>query len=144
MPNTQYTRLAEPQWPLLNKFYRAHQSPMKAVREAQLWVGKRDEIIAGLCLRPMEGGFWLTGLFVDPACRAQGVAANLMAHALQQVEGPVWLFCHPDLRGFYERNGFSTGPLLPYALAERLARYARSKPMIAMAMERRAPALDAI
>jgi GNAT superfamily N-acetyltransferase len=132
MPNTQYTQLAEPLWPLLNKFYRTHQSSMKAVRDAQLWVGKRGEIIAGLCLRPMAEGFWLTGLFVDPALRGQGIAAALMAQALLPITAPVWLFCHPDLRGFYERNGFTANPLLPYALAERLARYNRSKPMIAM------------
>ncbi|MCU1748322.1 GNAT family N-acetyltransferase [Pseudomonas sp. 6D_7.1_Bac1] len=132
MPNTQYTQLAEPLWPLLNKFYRTHQSSMKAVRDAQLWVGKRGEIIAGLCLRPMAEGFWLTGLFVDPALRGQGIAAALMAQALLPITAPVWLFCHPDLRAFYERNGFTANPLLPYALAERLARYNRSKPMIAM------------
>jgi GNAT superfamily N-acetyltransferase len=135
MPNTQYTQLAEPLWPLLNKFYRSHQSSMKAVRDAQLWVGKRDEIIAGLCLRPMAEGFWLTGLFVDPALRGQGIAGALMAQALVQIKAPVWLFCHPDLREFYERNGFTADPLLPYALAERLARYKRNKPMIAMGFQ---------
>ncbi|MGE8096403.1 GNAT family N-acetyltransferase [Pseudomonas fluorescens] len=135
MPNTQYTQLAEPLWPLLNKFYRSHQSSMKAVRDAQLWVGKRDEIIAGLCLRPMTEGFWLTGLFVDPALRGQGIAGALMAQALVQIKAPVWLFCHPDLRSFYECNGFTADPLLPYALAERLARYKRNKPMIAMGFQ---------
>ncbi|MNQ50764.1 Acetyltransferase (GNAT) family protein [compost metagenome] len=132
MPDTRYTRLDEPLWPLMNKFYRTHQSSMKAVRDAQLWVGKRDEIIAGLCLRPIADGFWLTGLFVDPGCRGQGIAGALMAEALQPISAPVWLFCHPDLREFYERNGFAAGPQLPYALAERLLRYSRSKPMIAM------------
>jgi len=48
------------------------------------------------------------------------------------VTQPVWLLCHPDLREFYQGNGFSAGPQLPYALAERLLRYSRSKPMIAM------------
>lgn len=132
MPHTQYTQLDDALWPLMNKFYRRHQSSMKAVRDAQLWVGKRDEIVAGLCLRPMAEGLWLTGLLVDPACRGQGVAAALMAHALATVTQPVWLLCHPDLREFYQGNGFSANPPLPYALAERLLRYSRSKPMIAM------------
>lgn len=132
MPNTQYTVLDAPLWPLMNKFYRAHQSSMKAVRDAQLWVAKREEIIAALCLRPVAGGHWLTGLFVDPGCRGQGIAAGLIAAAVKDVQAPVWLFCHPDLRGFYERQGFSFDPPLPYAMAERLSRYARSKPMIAM------------
>lgn len=129
-----YKQLDEPLWPLMNKFYRAHQSSMKAVRDAQLWVAQREDIVAALCLRPVSGGHWLTGLFVDPAYRAQGIAARLISEAVERVDGPVWLFCHPDLRGFYERRGFSFDPALPYAMAERLSRYARSKPMIAMGM----------
>lgn len=90
------------------------------------------EIVAALCLRPVSGGHWLTGLFVEPGCREQGVAAQLIATAVQDVSEPVWLFCHPDLREFYERRGFTFDPALPQAMAERLSRYARSKPMIAM------------
>ncbi len=134
MPEIHYAALEASLWPLMNKFYRAHQSSMKAVRDAPLWVARRDEIVAALCLRPVSGGHWLTGLFVDPAYRVQGVAARLIAEAVKDVDEPVWLFCHPDLRGFYERRGFSFNPELPYAMAERLSRYARSKPMIAMGL----------
>jgi len=134
MSELHYIRLDEPLWPLMNKFYRAHQSSMKAVRDAQLWVARREDIVAALCLRPVSGGHWLTGLFVDPAYRAQGIAARLIAKAVKDLDEPVWLFCHPDLRGFYERRGFSFDPELPYAMAERLSRYARSKPMIAMGL----------
>ncbi|ROO10152.1 GNAT family N-acetyltransferase [Pseudomonas fluorescens] len=132
MPDTQYSLLDESLWPLMNKFYRSHQSSMKAVREAQLWVARRGEIVGALCLRPVAGGHWLTGLFVDPDCREQGIAAQLIAAAVEDVSEPVWLFCHPDLREFYERRGFTFDPSLPQAMAERLSRYARSKPMIAM------------
>lgn len=135
MSDTQYTLLDEPLWPLMNKFYRAHQSSMKAVRDARLWVARRGEIVGALCLRPVAGGYWLTGLFVDPACRGQGVAARLIEAAVQGLELPVWLYCHPDLRGFYEGCGFSFDPPMPYAMVERLSRYARSKPMIAMGRE---------
>ncbi|WP_434695645.1 GNAT family N-acetyltransferase [Pseudomonas sp. Z1-14] len=134
MSEIRYAALEESLWPLMNKFYRAHQSSMKAVRDAQLWVARRDEIVAALCLRPVSGGHWLTGLFVDPAFRAQGIAARLIEEAVNGVEAPVWLFCHPDLRSFYERRGFAFDPELPYAMAERLSRYARSKPMIAMGL----------
>jgi GNAT superfamily N-acetyltransferase len=135
MSEIHYTQLDEPLWPLMNKFYRAHQSSMKAVRDAQLWVARRDGIVAALCLRPVSGGHWLTGLFVDPAYRVQGIGARLIAAAVKDLDEPVWLFCHPDLRGFYERRGFSFDPELPYAMAERLSRYARSKPMIAMGLK---------
>ncbi|MCP2069279.1 UNVERIFIED_ORG: GNAT superfamily N-acetyltransferase [Pseudomonas reinekei] len=86
MPDTHYTLLDEPLWPLMNKFYRAHQSSMKAVRDAQLWVARRDGIVAALCLRPVSGGHWLTGLFVDPQCREQGIAAGLIAAAVKDCE----------------------------------------------------------
>ncbi|WP_095188069.1 GNAT family N-acetyltransferase [Pseudomonas sp. Irchel 3E19] len=132
MTDTRYTLLDASLWPLMNKFYRSHQSSMKAVREAQLWVARRGDIVAALCLRPVAGGHWLTGLFVDPGCREQGIAAQLIAEAVKGVTAPVWLFCHPDLREFYERRGFTFDPALPQAMAERLSRYARSKPMIAM------------
>ena len=42
-----YSLLDAPLWPLMNKFYRHHQSSMKAVKDAQLWVARQEEIIAG-------------------------------------------------------------------------------------------------
>ena len=127
-----YSSLDAPLWPLLNKFYRSHQSSMKASKEAQLWVARQDQIVAGLCLRPMANGYWLTGLFVDPAVRGQGIAAALVNAAISSCEGTVWLFCDPELQGFYEKLGFSLDVELPHALHERLVRYQRNKAMIAM------------
>ncbi|MCZ2943374.1 GNAT family N-acetyltransferase, partial [Acinetobacter baumannii] len=86
--------LAEPLWPLLNKFYRRHNSPMKALKGGRLWVARDSEIVAGLCLTPVVGGQWLTGVFVDPAYRGHGLAARLIAAAVADVEGTVWLLCH--------------------------------------------------
>ncbi|MDR0190931.1 GNAT family N-acetyltransferase [Pseudomonas yamanorum] len=135
MPELHIDRLAEPLWPLLNKFYRSHNSPMKALKGGQLWVAKGSEIVAGLCLTPVVGGQWLTGLFVDPAMRGQGLAAQLVRASVAGVEGTVWLLCHPDLEGFYQRLGFTQDTLLPQSLSERLVRYKRNKPMIAMGLE---------
>ncbi|KAA0943872.1 GNAT family N-acetyltransferase [Pseudomonas sp. ANT_H14] len=135
MPELHIDLLAEPLWPLLNKFYRSHNSPMKAVKGGQLWVARHSEIVAGLCLSPVVGGQWLTGLFVEPLCRRQGLAARLIREAVAPVEGTVWLFCHPELEGFYQGIGFTQETVLPQSLAERLARYKRNKPMIAMGLE---------
>ncbi|MBT2374073.1 GNAT family N-acetyltransferase [Pseudomonas fluorescens] len=135
MPELHINLLAEPLWPLLNKFYRSHNSPMKALKGGQLWVARHSEIVAGLCLSSVVGGQWLTGLFVDPALRGQGLAARLIREAVAPVQGTVWLFCHPDLEGFYQRLGFTQDTLLPQSLAERLVRYKRNKPMIAMGLE---------
>jgi GNAT superfamily N-acetyltransferase len=135
MPYLHFSPLTEPLRPLLNKFYRTHNSPMRAASEGQLWVARRGQIIAGLCLTPVAQGQWLTGLFVDPACRGQRLATQLVERALAQLDGPVWLFCHPDLQPFYERLGFTLDPPLPQSLKDRLGRYVRSKSLIAMGIE---------
>ncbi|AZF17536.1 acetyltransferase, GNAT family [Pseudomonas sp. R3-18-08] len=132
--NMHIERLAAPLWPLLNKFYRSHNSSMKALKDGQLWVARDTQIVAGLCLTPVVGGQWLTGVFVDPAYRGQGLAARLIQQAVAGVDGTVWLLCHPDLETLYQRMGFSQDTVLPQSLSERLVRYKRNKPMIAMGL----------
>ena len=135
MPELPIDLLAEPLWPLLNKFYRRHDSSMKALKGGRLWVVRDTEIVAGLCLSPVVGGQWLTGMFVDPAYRGQGLATRLIQQSVAGVDGTVWLLCHPDLEGFYQRMGFSQDTVLPQSLSERLVRYKRNKPMIAMGLQ---------
>ena len=118
--------------PLVDKFYRGHRSPMRAVKGATVWVAKQPEIIGVLSLSAVADGHWLTGLFVAPQWRGQAVAGRLLAEVLQARTGPVWLFCHPELEGFYQRAGFVACGDLPGVLADRLRRYGRTKPLIAM------------
>ncbi|SDG69120.1 Acetyltransferase (GNAT) family protein [Pseudomonas benzenivorans] len=127
-----YRALPAPLKPLADKFYRAHRSPMRANRDDRVWVAQQQEIVAALCLRPIAGGHWLTGLFVAPPQRRQGVARRLIEQAVTEADGPVWLFCQPGLGDFYRRQGFMPCGSLPEALAERLARYQRSKALIAL------------
>ena len=134
MPPLHIEPLAEPLWPLLNKFYRNHNSSMKALKGGRLWVVRDGEIVAGLCLSPVVGGQWLTGVFVAPTHRGQGLAARLIGEAVASIEGTVWLLCHPDLERLYQRMGFSQDTVLPQSLSERLVRYKRNKPMIAMGL----------
>ncbi|HDS1050330.1 MULTISPECIES: GNAT family N-acetyltransferase [Pseudomonas] len=117
---------------MLDHFYRQHSSRMRAASDAELWVARAPGIIAGLSLSAVGEGFWLTGLFVAPQRRNQGVAARLVEAALAQVGGPVWLFCHPDLMPFYQRLGFDLAQQLPEALASRLLRYQRNKRLVAL------------
>lgn len=105
---------------------------MRAAGDAELWVARGPGIIAGLSLSPVGDGFWLSGLFVDPQRRSQGVAGRLVEAALAQAGGPTWLFCHPDLAPFYQRLGFDIAQQLPQALAGRLQRYQRSKRLVAL------------
>ncbi|GLH50070.1 GNAT family N-acetyltransferase [Pseudomonas lactis] len=134
MPPLHIEPLAEPLWPLLNKFYRSHNSSMKALKGGRLWVVRDGEIVAGLCLSPVVGGQWLTGVFVAPTHRGQGLAARLIGEAVAGIEGTVWLLCHPDLERLYQRMGFSQDTVLPQSLSERLVRYKRNKQMIAMGL----------
>jgi len=136
MPNLHIEPRAEPLWPLLNKLYRSHNSSMKALKGGRLWVARESEIVAGLCLTPVVGGQWLTGVFVDPAYRGQGLAKRVIDAAVAEVEGTVWLLCHPDLEGLYQRMGFTQDTVLPQSLSERWVRYKRNKPMIAMGLDR--------
>ncbi|WP_455885147.1 GNAT family N-acetyltransferase [Pseudomonas spelaei] len=137
MPELPTEPLAEPLWPLLNKFYRSHNSPMKALKGGRLWVARDGEIVAGLCLTPVVGGQFLTGVFVAPDHRGQGLATRLILRAVAEVAGTVWLLCHPDLEGLYRRMGFTQDTALPQSLSERLVRYKRNKPMIAMGLSPR-------
>jgi GNAT superfamily N-acetyltransferase len=125
---------------LLDRFYRQHRSRMRASAEGQLWVARAPGIVGGLCLSQVPGGWWLTGLFVAPQQRGQQVASQLVNAALASLDNGVWLFCHPELVAFYQRLGFGPSLCLPPVLADRLARYQRTKPLVAL--ERARPLAD--
>lgn len=128
-----FSVLPESLLPLAGKFYRSHRSPMRTAKGATVWVAKQQEIIGALSLTAVADGHWLTGLFVAPQWRGQAVAGRLLGQALKTQVGTVWLFCHPELAGFYGRAGFVPCEDLPAPLADRLQRYGRTKPLIAMA-----------
>lgn len=129
--------LPKAQQPLLNKFYRSHDSRMQATHPAESWVMRNPLIIAGVCITPISDGYWLTSLFVDPRHRQHGAGQNLLRH-IQNIysTSPIWLFCHPDLTGFYQKTGFQITQQLPDQLKNRLTRYQRNKKLIAMTHSR--------
>jgi GNAT superfamily N-acetyltransferase len=124
--------LAPVAFPLANQFYRTHRSRMRARGHHRVLVLRDAAIFAALCLQPAAQGHWLTNLMVAPERRGLGWAGHLLAEARRMSEGPIWLFCHPELEPFYQRAGYSRCEILPPALSERLARYRQSKPLIAM------------
>lgn len=125
--------LPKEQHALLRKFYRKHNSPMRITQAAQTWVVRSPHIIAGVCLSPVEHGFWLTSLLTDPLHRKQGMARLLIEHIQTTHQGSlIWLFCHPNLYSFYARLCFTQAQHLPQALSSRLQRYQQSKSLIAM------------
>ncbi|AXO61019.1 N-acetyltransferase [Pseudomonas sp. phDV1] len=133
MTSPRFRRLPLQLRPLVDKFYRDHRSPMRSQAGDELWVTESaSEIVAALSLRPVAGGQWLTGLFVAPTLRRQGLAAALLSHSLALHPEPVWLFCHPELRSFYQRLGFEDCQSLPTELAVRLTRYQRNKSLVSL------------
>jgi N-acetylglutamate synthase-like GNAT family acetyltransferase len=127
-----YQRLANELLPLANKFYKSQRSNMRVGRSEQVWVAQTTQIIAACCLKPIEHGHWLTALLVASQCRQQGIASGLLLELLQSCAGPVWLFCHPELLAFYQRQGFQPTSKLPAALTERLRRYQQKQPLVAL------------
>ena len=137
MPALDFSPLPQALQPLLVRFYRAHNSRNRVRAEAVCWVARRGGILAGLCLTPVAHGHFLTGLLVTPPERNRGIGARLVREALAASAGPVWLFCKPELLPFYTRLGFGVADQLPDTLAERLARYRRTKTLIALLNDRR-------
>ncbi|MFN3579682.1 MAG: GNAT family N-acetyltransferase [Pseudomonas sp.] len=117
---------------LLNRFYRQHGSRMKAYSEQKLWTLQSDDLLACLCLQPVQSGHWLTGLFVAPEYRGQGLATHLLEAIRKQASGPLWLFCSPELQALYTRCGYAPATELPESLAAKLKRYQQGNPLIAM------------
>ncbi len=137
MDGLRIERLAPEQHGLLQRFYRAQRSGMRVRDAGQVWVARDAVLRAGLCLRPIEQGHWLTGLLVAAEHRRQGIAGRLLAGVRNALSGPIWLFCDPALAAFYQRHGFSPCSSLPAALDSRLARYRRSTPLLALCSEAR-------
>jgi N-acetylglutamate synthase-like GNAT family acetyltransferase len=137
MPDLTYRALSTSLKPLAEKFYRAQRSAMRSHPTDRIWVAQRDDIVAALCLRPVESGVWLTSLLVAPPLRGRGIASGLIEQALRGCSEPVWLFCHPQLATFYLRLGFAPCAALPQSLTQRLRRYQNNKQLIALV---RAPA----
>lgn len=126
-----YEPLPATQRPLVERFYRALRSPTRP-RDASVWVARAPDPVAAVCLAPMAGGHWLSGLLVDPAWRGRGVGSGLLGEVRTALAGPIWLFCHPDLQRFYQPLGFAPEATPPAPLAERLARYRRHKSLMAL------------
>lgn len=125
-------RLAPEQHGLLQRFYRAQRSSMRVKDASQAWVARDPALCAGLCLRQVGDGHWLTGLLVHAERRRRGIAGHLLAAVRSAVSGPLWLFCAPELADFYRARGFLDCHDLPEALRGRLARYRREKPLLAL------------
>lgn len=134
-PHTNFSvqRLAKNQHILLRKFYRHHKSSMKVTQNSEVWVVRASTLVAGVCLSPVDNGYWLTSLYTAPEYRRLGVASLLIKHLqATYLESPVWLFCHPDLQNFYRSLGFREAQQLPGVLCQRLARYQQHKALLPM------------
>lgn len=112
---------------------------MRVKDAGQVWVVRDTQIRAGLCLRPVADGHWLTGLLVEAGRRRGGIASRLLREVRENVAGPLWLFCEPALGDFYRSRGFRDCHQLPPALASRLVRLTRNKTLLALCNAGQAP-----
>ncbi|RAP76131.1 GNAT family N-acetyltransferase [Paenibacillus montanisoli] len=64
----------------------------------------RNDLISRQDLFP-----WLACLYVDPACRGNGLGSSLMAHVASELKekGHTQLFLSTTLDGYYERYGWT-------------------------------------
>ncbi|TVP92267.1 MAG: N-acetyltransferase [Pseudomonadaceae bacterium] len=118
--------------PLVNRFYKAQGSKMRARGQHQVWVLRDPDICCALCLEPVAEGFWLTSLCTALERRQQGLARQLLQACLTAGNRPVWLFCSPEVAPLYQACGFKFTEQLPHALGQRLQRYQRHKRLLAM------------
>lgn len=132
MEQLRIERLEPAQYELLQRFYRTQRSAMRIKDAEQVWVVRAAQICGGLCLRRVADGHWLTGLLVAGDRRRSGIASRLLTKVRADVEGPLWLFCEPALGDFYRARGFRDCADLPASLASCLARFTRSKPLLAL------------
>lgn len=130
------TQLAPEFYPLVNRFYRQYQRGTKVSSQHRVWIGRElDKILCSVRLQTVTDGHWLTSLLVDPQQRQRGYASALLTAVRANCQGPIWLFCAPELSVFYSRMGYTVTESLPESLTDRLARYQRHKPLIALVSE---------
>lgn len=130
------TQLAPELYPLVNRFYRQYQRGTKVSSQHRIWIGRElDQILCSVCLQSVTDGYSLTSLLVDPQQRQRGYASALLAAVRANCHGPIWLFCKPELSAFYSRMGYRETDSLPESLTDRLTRYQRQKPLIALISE---------
>lgn len=124
--------LSRHELPLANKFYKVHQPSMRAHGDERVWLLQDESVLGAVRLKPIGDGHWLTGLYVVPQRRGEGLALRLLEDVLACHGRPVWLFCSPDLAGLYRQVGFLEAKALPGELEERLERYRRHQQLIAL------------
>ncbi len=96
------------QLPLVNKFYKHCRTSARAGRDETVYVLKcGSDIVAAVRLQPREGWYFLRSMYVDPACRGQGVGSTML-QGLQPFLQAHASYCYPfvELQAFYAQGGF--------------------------------------
>ena len=125
--NIEYQQLPTIKLPLANKFYRAVNARGKASGGDIVWVAREranNVIIAVARLAPIKGFQLLTGVYVAPNYRHQGIASQLINKLIVPNQG-CYSFVLTHLADFYINLGFEmvTNQQLPCELAQRFNAY---------------------
>ncbi len=86
-------------------------------RDGAVYVARAGKLVG--CLRLKEvapGAVVIDKMAVDPQRRGEGIGGQLMQAAMNAKGGTLYLYCHADAAGFYEKFDFK--PVAPDALPE--------------------------
>lgn len=110
----------------LNQFYKQYKDKARAKPDDFMYIAINEEnqVCAALRLLPYEGFLFLRSVLTAPQHRGFGIASNLILHAIQNHEGPIYTLPTPQAISLYQRLGFKpvSTQLIPNPL---LASYRR-------------------
>lgn len=92
------------------------QSPPEP-RDGIVFIARAGKVLGTLRLKEVApSAVVIDKMVVDEPRRGEGIGRQLMQAAMNAKGGKLYLYCHEDVRGFYEKFGFE--PVAPDALPE--------------------------
>lgn len=110
----------------LNRFYKRHKDKARAKSSDSIYIAQQgDTVYAGLRLLGYGNFYFLRGVLTAPNARGQGVASQLINHAIRECSAPIYTLPLPTAVGLYQRLGFRPidGPDIPIELSASYRRF---------------------
>lgn len=124
MNTVRFERFEAIKTPLVNKFYSQYNARGRATKHDQVWVAYYDFIIVAACrIQNRNDHLFLSTVLVAPTRRRQGLAKQLLKHALCSQSSLVYTFAYAELTDFYKSIGFNFVLTLPSPLDTLFAVY---------------------
>jgi N-acetylglutamate synthase-like GNAT family acetyltransferase len=86
-------------------------------RDGVVFIARAGKVVGTLRLKEVAPhAVVIDKMVVAEARRGEGIGSQLMQAAMNAKGGKLYLYCHEDVQGFYEKFGFE--PIAPDALPE--------------------------